>query len=102
MNYRSDPPLQAREIIALLAVGQTPTFASGTNNTRAQADTTALQAGANTVLGQAISPASNRLSRLFGITNIRIDPLVQNLTNNPQARLTQELLFSCVFFVFFF
>ena len=90
MSYRSDPPLQAKEIIALLTVGQAPSFAGGNTNTRAQSDTTALQAGANTVLGQAISPASNRLSKLFGITNIRIDPLVQNLTNTPQARLTLE------------
>ena len=42
------------------------------------------------MLGQAISPASNRLSKLFGITNIKIDPLVQGITNTPQARLTLE------------
>jgi translocation and assembly module TamB len=90
MSYRSDPPLQAKEIIALLTVGQTPTFASETSNTRVQADTTALQAGATTVLGQAISPASGRLSKLFGITNVRIDPFVQNLSNSRQARLTLE------------
>ena len=53
-------------------------------------DASALQSGANTVLGQAISPVSNRLSKLFGITNIRIDPLVQGITNTPQARLTLE------------
>ena len=34
---------------------------------------------------------SNRLSKLFGISNIKIDPLVQQtLTNTPQARLTLE------------
>ena len=50
-----------------------------------------LQSGANTVLGQALSPASNRLSKLFGITNIKIDPFVQGIiTNTPQARLTVE------------
>ena len=53
-------------------------------------DASALQTGANTVLGQAISPVSNRLSKLFGITNIKIDPLVQGITNTPQARLTLE------------
>jgi translocation and assembly module TamB len=90
MNYRSDPPLQAKDILALLTVGQTPTFAPEASNSRVQADTTALQAGASTVLGQAISPASNRLSKLFGITNVKIDPFVQNVYSSRQARLTLE------------
>jgi len=60
-------------------------------NAQAVSDTSALQSGASTVLGQAISPASSRLSKLFGITNIKIDPLVQGVaTNTPQARLTLE------------
>jgi len=36
------------------------------------------------------SPVTNRLSKLFGITNIKIDPLVQGITNTPQARVTLE------------
>lgn len=90
MNYRSDPPLQAKEILALLTVGQAPTFAPEASNTRIQADTSALQAGATSVLGQAISPASGRLQKLFGITNVKIDPFIQNEYNNRQARLTLE------------
>ncbi len=90
MNYRSDPPLQAKEILALLTVGQTPNFAPEASNSRIQTDTSALQAGATTVLGQAISPASSRLTKLFGITNVKIDPFVQNTYNNRQARLTLE------------
>jgi translocation and assembly module TamB len=89
LNYRSDPPLQPRDIIALLTVGRAPTVTNATN-AQAVTDTTSLQSGANTVLGQAISPVSNRLSKLFGITNIKIDPLVQGITNTPQARLTLE------------
>ncbi len=91
LNYRSDPPLQPKDIIALLTVGQPPSFTPNLQNAQpANNDVSALQAGANTVLGQAISPASNRLSKLFGITNIKIDPLVQGITNTPQARLTVE------------
>ncbi len=90
INYRSDPPLQPRDIIALLTVGRAPNIASNLPNAPLTNDVSALQSGANTVLGQAISPVSNRLSRLFGITNIKIDPLVQGLTNTPQARLTVE------------
>jgi len=90
INYRSDPPLQPRDIIALLTVGRTPDIASNLPNAQIVNDVSALQSGANTVLGQAIAPASNRLSKLFGITNIRIDPMVQGITNTPQARLTVE------------
>ncbi len=90
INYRSDPALQPREIIALLTVGRTPDVASNVPNAQVANDVSALQSGANTVLGQAISPASNRLSKLFGITNIKIDPLVQGTTTTPQARLTLE------------
>ncbi|MGH9585070.1 MAG: translocation/assembly module TamB domain-containing protein, partial [Bryobacteraceae bacterium] len=43
---------------------------------------------ANTVLGQAITPESGRLSKLFGITNIKIDPLAQGSTVTPESRLT--------------
>ncbi len=90
LNYRSDPPLQPRDIIALLTVGRTPDIASNVPNVQVTNDASVLQSGANTVLGQAISPVSNRLSKLFGITNIRIDPLVQGIANTPQARLTLE------------
>lgn len=90
MTYRSDPPLQAKDILALLTVGQTPSFAPESSNSRIQTDTSALQAGATTVLGQAISPASNRLTKLFGITNVKIDPFIQNEHNNRQARLTLQ------------
>ncbi len=90
INYRSDPPLQPRDIIALLTVGRTPEVGSNVPTSQTANDVTSLQTGANTVLGQAFAPASNRLSKLFGITNIKIDPLVQNLTTTPQARLTLE------------
>ncbi|MGI9075386.1 MAG: translocation/assembly module TamB domain-containing protein [Bryobacteraceae bacterium] len=91
INYRSDPPLQPRDIVALLTIGRAPDIASNVANVQATNDVSALESGANTVLGQAISPASNRLSKLFGITNIRIDPFVQGIiTNTPQARLTVE------------
>jgi translocation and assembly module TamB len=91
VNYRSDPPLQPKDIVALLTVGRAPDIASNMANVQVKNDVGSLQSGANTVLGQALSPASNRLSKLFGITNIKIDPFVQGIiTNTPQARLTVE------------
>jgi translocation and assembly module TamB len=95
VNYRSDPPLQPHDIISLLTVGRTPGAASSA--TASNVLTTQLtnpgsnaEPGVTSVLGQAISPNSNRLSKLFGVTNIRIDPLVQGITNAAQARLTLE------------
>ena len=88
-NYRSDPPLQPSDIIALLTVGRTPGLGTPAM-LKAPADVGALSSGVNSVLGQAISPVSNRLSKLFGITNIKIDPFVQGITNTPQARLSVE------------
>jgi translocation and assembly module TamB len=90
ITYRSDPPLQPRDIIALLTVGRAPDINRTANRSAVSNETNTLQSGANSVLGAAVSPASNRLSRLFGITNIKIDPLVQGVTNTPQARLTLE------------
>jgi translocation and assembly module TamB len=87
--YRSDPPLQPRDIIALLTVGRTPQEASNVQTTQAATDTSNLQPGANSVLGQAMVPASG-LSKLFGITNIKLDPLVQGISNTTQSRLTLE------------
>lgn len=89
--YRSDPPLQPRDIIALLTVGRTPGTSSNMQTVQSSSDITAVQPGASTVLGQAISSPPNRLSKLFGITNVKIDPMVQGIiTNTPQARLTLE------------
>jgi translocation and assembly module TamB len=88
-NYRSDPPLQPRDIIALLTVGRAPDLGT-TGNAQTGSDVGALSAGVNTALGQAISPVSNRLSKLFGVANIKIDPYVQSITNTPQARLSVE------------
>jgi translocation and assembly module TamB len=90
INYRSDPPLQPRDIIALLTVGRAPNITSNVPDVSVPNDVGSVQVGADTVLGQAISPSSNRLSKLFGITNIKIDPMVQGITNTPQARLTIE------------
>jgi translocation and assembly module TamB len=88
-NYRSDPPLQPRDILALLTAGRAPEVGTAPN-AQWGTDVSALSSGVNSVLGQAISPVSNRLSKLFGITNIKIDPFVQGLTNTPQARLSVE------------
>jgi len=90
INYRSDPPLQPKDIIALLTLGRTPGTVANAQIPQATNDVNALQSGVSSALGQAVTPQSNRLSKLFGITNVRIDPQVQGIINAPQSRLTLE------------
>jgi translocation and assembly module TamB len=92
VNYSSDPPLQPREIIALLAVGRDPsTGLSSTSPAELQANSsTGLQAGGG-LLGDAISAQlSSSIQRFFGASRVKIDPTVTGTDNLPQARLTLE------------
>jgi translocation and assembly module TamB len=94
VTYRSDPPLQPSEIIALLAVGRTPastdpTMVSGLQT--AQGNQSLFQSGANSLLGAALTaPVSGRLERFFGVSRVKIDPQLTGIDNTPQARLTLE------------
>ncbi len=90
VTYRSDPPLQFSDIVALLATGRAPI----SNPSTAARETSAAQGwqqmGASALVSQAIAnPISGRLERFFGISRIKIDPTLTGLTN-PQARLTIE------------
>ncbi len=87
-TYRSDPPLSSEDIISLLAFGRTQQeyglapAASGAGLG---------EATGNAVLGAAINQlVSNRVSRLFGVSAIRINPAAGGPDNNPNARLTVE------------
>lgn len=92
MNYRSDPPLQANEILALLAVGRSP----GATSSIAQQGPIGQPQGmfgndSSMVVGAAVSAGINgRLQRFFGISRVRLDPQLTGIDNVPQARLTLE------------
>jgi translocation and assembly module TamB len=88
-SYRSDPPLQASDIVALLAVGRAPSVSSplaAVQNT----DYSYLGTGNNQVLGEALAPSSGTLQKLFGVSHIKIDPQITDVTSIPQAHLTFE------------
>jgi translocation and assembly module TamB len=94
VNYRSEPPLQSSEILALLTVGRAP---SSTTTSIATSDRIRTQtemensAATQTLLGGALTSALNRRSeRLFGASRIRIDPSSTNVDNLPSARLSIE------------
>jgi translocation and assembly module TamB len=89
VSYRSDPPLQPNDIVALLATGKAPNVTTTYSNNQLGRNAV-LAVGANTILGSAISPVSSRLQRFFGVTHIKIDPMVQGIEDVPQARLTLE------------
>ena len=86
-TYRSDPPLSSEDIIALLAFGRTQQE-SALNSTPSSGFA---ESASGAILGQAINQAvSNRVSRLFGVSSIRINPSVGGPDNNPNARITVE------------
>ncbi|MCS7025489.1 MAG: translocation/assembly module TamB domain-containing protein [Bryobacteraceae bacterium] len=96
ITYRSDPPLQPQDIVALLAVGRTPTGSTVASQTNLAGQQGAgLYAGAETLLGQAVSAGlSSRLNRFFGVSRVKIDPQLIGLETTPQARLTIEQQFT--------
>lgn len=92
VNYRSEPPLQASEILALLTVGRAPAGQSTALPTAPGTGNPALtESSTNSLLGGALSGAvSSRVERFFGASRIKIDPQVTGVDNIPQARITVE------------
>jgi len=87
----SDPPLSFNEIVALLATGRAPTSDPALLAQETSAPQSWQQMGASALLGQAIaSPVAGRLQRFFGVSNLRIDPTITGVENNPQARVTLQ------------
>jgi translocation and assembly module TamB len=85
LNYRAEPPLPKSDIIALLALGRT-------NQESAQLQEQSGQSAfsdqaSNLILNQALNDtASSRFQRLFGASNIKIDPQGLTTETNPTGR----------------
>jgi len=92
VNYRSDPPLQFSDIVALLATGRAPSTDPAVLARQSGAAQSWQQAGASSLVSQAMSSpgGAGRLERFFGVSRIKIDPLLTAVDNNPQAHLTIE------------
>jgi len=95
-SYRSDPPLETNDIIALLAVGRAPSTTGALGSAQTVQSTSYVGTGSNALLGQAIAPSAGRLQRFFGVSHIKIDPQLTDITSVPQARLTLEQQISTV------
>lgn len=89
-SYRSDPPLQFADIVALLATGRSPTDPTLATQNTGQSQNLQ-QLGASALLGEAISsPAGGPLQRFFGVSKVKLDPQLTGITGVPEARLTVE------------
>ncbi|HEY1936822.1 MAG TPA: translocation/assembly module TamB domain-containing protein [Candidatus Angelobacter sp.] len=90
MTYRSDPPLDNSDIIALLAFGRTRS--EGVYNaSQPGTNTNDTASTSNAILGEALnSTFTDRVQRLFGASRVKIDPQFIGSENNPSARVTIE------------
>jgi translocation and assembly module TamB len=94
LNYRSEPPLPKSDIIALLALGRT----SGESaQLQEQSGQSAFSDQASAlILNQALNTTvSSRAERIFGASNIKIDPQglateTNPISNGPQITIEQQ------------
>jgi translocation and assembly module TamB len=92
LTYTSDPPLQFQEIVALLAAGTTPTSdPTLLANQPADPPQTLEQRGESAIVGKALAdPLTSRLQRVFGVSQLKIDPTFTSGSQLPQARVTLQ------------
>ena len=91
LTYSSDPPLTFQQIVQLLATNTTPAnpIVAAQQPTPPQQSLT--QMGESAVLGQAVAnPLANRVQRVFGISQFKIDPSLSGANGQPSARVTLQ------------
>ncbi|MDQ6663919.1 MAG: translocation/assembly module TamB domain-containing protein [Acidobacteriota bacterium] len=103
LSYTSDPPLQFVEIVSLLASGKTPTsdptILAGQPSEPPQSFQ---QMGESALVSKAlVDPVASRLQRVFGVSQLKIDPTFTSGSELPQARLTlQQQISSSITFTY--
>ncbi len=92
LSYTSDPPLQFQEIVGLLASGKTPTSdPTLLANQPSQPPQSFQQMGETALVSKAITdPVASRLERVFGVSQLKIDPTFTTGSDLPQARVTLQ------------
>jgi translocation and assembly module TamB len=95
LSYTSDPPLQFQEIVSLLATGTTPTSdPTLLANQPALPAQSFQQMGESAIVGRAVAdPVTNQLQRVFGVTQLKINPAFTSGSQLPEAQLslTQQI-----------
>jgi translocation and assembly module TamB len=92
LSYTSEPPLQFQELVGLLAAGRIPTsdptLLANQPNQPAQSFE---GMGESVLLSKALAdPVANRLQRVFGVSQLRIDPSFISGSDLPQAQVTLQ------------
>jgi len=92
LSYTSDPPLQFQEIVSLLAAGKAPTSdPTLLANQPSQPQQSFQQMGESALVSKALAdPVSSRLQRVFGVSQLKIDPSFTSGSQLPSARLTLQ------------
>ena len=92
LTYTSDPPLRFEEIVALLSTGTTPTSdPTLLANQPSSPPQTLEQRGESAIMSQAVAnPVANRMQRVFGVTQLKIDPSFTGSSQLPTAQLTLQ------------
>ncbi len=92
LSYRSDPPFQFDEIVALLTTGRRPSSDPNIVATQAAAPQQSVsEMGETAIVSQAVaSPLSSRLQRVFGVNQLSVDPTFAAGSALPQARLSLQ------------
>jgi translocation and assembly module TamB len=95
LSYTSNPPLQFQEIVSLLAAGSTPTSdPTLLANQPSVAAQSFQQMGESAIVGAAVAnPVSSQLQRVFGVTQLKINPTFAGGSDVPvtQFSLTQQI-----------
>jgi translocation and assembly module TamB len=102
LSYHSDPPLTFQQIVQLLATNTTPADPTIAAHQPTPAQQSLSQMGESAILGQAVAnPLANRVQRVFGLTQFKIDPSVSGSNGTPTARVTlQQKIASNVTFTY--
>ncbi len=92
LSYTSDPPLQFQEIVNLLATGSTPTSdPTLLANQPALPAQSFQQIGESAIVGRALAdPVTNQLQRVFGVTQLKINPAFASGSQLPETQITLQ------------
>ena len=87
-TYRSEPPLSEADIFSLLALGRTQEEAQLYQEQQLQAGT---DPTTSSLRGGALNATvSSRVSKLFGVGSVKIDPAFVGTLGNSTARITVQ------------
>jgi translocation and assembly module TamB len=91
LSYTADPPLRFEEIVALLATGKTPSDPTIAAHQPTPPNQSVSEMGESALVQQTVAnPLANRLQRVFGVSQLKIDPTFTTGSTLPQARLTLQ------------